>query len=203
MNYAKSISTCIFKLEADSLQSDLLLSLATNVETNIRGKSRPQSKYSSDQFPYAILKVVDQPLERPFIIRSRRRALITTWNIKGFCFFAGMSQTAYLELACLLALTQLRALSLNPLIEQEDFLCDCFKFCPFTRRETFQEYAFVYEKRTICEGCRGFYVSLGVESELLALLSKMRSNIFNRNETRPFAEGIQKVDTETGKDRDL
>lgn len=183
MNYAKSISNRIFRLEAESLQSDLLFSLANNVEANIRTKSRTQSKYSSDQFPYAILKVVDRPLERPFIIRSRRRALITTWNVKGFCFFARMSQTAYLELTCLLALTQLRVLSLNPLVEQEDLYCHCFEFCPFTQRETFQEYAFVYEKRTICEGCRGFYLSLGVETELLALLSKIPRNMFRFNET--------------------
>ena len=182
MNYTKSIRTSVFRLEADTLQSSQLYSLATKIDSEIRSKIRTPSKFSSQQFPDVILRITDRPIERPFIIQSRRRALISAWKIKGFCFFAGMSQTAYLELACLLALAQLRALSLNPLVEQEDLFCDCFGFCLFTRLETFQEYAFVYEKRTICKGCRDFYHSLGVDSELVAIQSRMPGNSFRSDE---------------------
>jgi hypothetical protein len=180
MVQATTISTRFCRLESETLRSSVLSGVAGKIDS-ISGTNVPDC--SRQQSPCCIIRVVEQPLDRPFILQSRRRALITSWNIKGFCLYTGMSQSEYLEYTCLLALTQLRALSLNPLMEQEDFICDCSDSCIWSQRESFQEYALLFETRTICTGCIGFYRSLGVENELVALMSKAHTDMPTRGAT--------------------
>jgi hypothetical protein len=172
MVHATTISTRFCRLESETIRSSVLTGVAVKIDSISGTTMSEYSPQQTEQSPCCIIKVVEQPLNRPFVLQSRRRAVITSWNIKGFCLYAEMSQPEYLEYTCLLALTQLRALSLNPLIEQEDFICDCSDSCIWAQRELFQEYALLYEKRRICPGCVGFYRSLGVENELVALLAK-------------------------------
>lgn len=172
MENATTISTHYCRLESDTPQPTDLPGVASKINSLARPIIPDHSVCCSSLVPFPILKVVDRPLPQPFILQSRRRAAITAWELEGFCMFTGMSAADYLEITCLLALTQLKALSVNPLMEPEDFLCDSPDSCLWIRRDSFQEHALLYEKREVCEGCVDFYHRLGVDEELVALLSK-------------------------------
>jgi hypothetical protein len=121
------------------------------------------------------IHVTEQPQLRPVWFLSRRRALITTDQSSGIANFAGISQAAYLRLCLLVALTQLRALAENPIIEPEDFACQSNPTCLFSWHHQIQDYAYVFERRAICPGCQAFYLSLGVKNELAGALAEIES----------------------------
>lgn len=156
-----------FRLDSKTLPPAHLSSLVRHI--GLRLGRRRFSSNDHDDFPFFILTLTNKPLNRPFHLLSRRRAQVTTWQMDGFCVYASIGKLDYLAACCLFALTQLRTLSLNPLIEAEDMLFDCDPGCLFSAKKRFEDYARVFEQGSLCSGCKNFYHYLGADRELLSL----------------------------------
>lgn len=156
-----------FRLDSKILAPADLSSLVGHLGLRLGRRKVPST--DKRDFPFFILTLTSKPLDRPFYLLSRRRAHITTWQIDGFCVYASIGKLDYLAACSLLALTQLRTLSLNPLIEAEDMLFDCDPWCLFSAKKRFEDYAQVFEQGSLCSGCKSFYHYLGADRELLSL----------------------------------
>lgn len=122
----------------------------------------------------AHLEITTEPLGALFTIQSNRGLRISTWRSAGIAHYAGLRPESYLVLCSLLALTQWRALVLNPLLCPEDFIHEPDIQCLFTTQGPTLDPALALEKQTICPGCRSFYHCLGTDEEIRALDSAIR-----------------------------
>jgi hypothetical protein len=105
----------------------------------------------------------------PFHVRKDRGAMVSTWAMGGQCQYAQVETGAYLLLCSLLGLVQWRALQLNPLLEEYDFIhrCDCP--CLYRAIPHPEDFALLLEDPHLCRNCVAFYNCLGVEPEVAAL----------------------------------
>ena len=107
--------------------------------------------------------------DRPVYLLSRRRARVSTHQVEGIAGYAELRVPDYFKLCNLVALVQLKALVENPLLQPEDLECQSDPVCLFTWRDSYSEYAHVFESRTVCSGCLQFYQAVSVEREILQL----------------------------------
>ncbi len=161
-----SVFALDFRLDSRVLTPEFLAVIGRRLGKDPRCDRQIHCRTAYAQFPYSILTVTDECQNRPFVLLSRRRASITTWQSSGICFFADLSKIDYYAMCCLLALTQLKSLSMNPLLEPEDLQCESNR-CLFGDPGIIEEYAFVFEDRCVCRGCFDFYHCLGADTEIL------------------------------------
>lgn len=155
-----------FRLDSRVLTPEFLTEVGRRARLSDR-IPRPAAFHTACmQFPYSIVTVTDDCQDKPFVLLSRRRAKVTTWQSSGICFFADLSKVDYYAMCCALAQTQLKTLSMNPLIEPEDLHCQSER-CLFGDPGSIEQYAFVFEERRVCQGCMDFYHCLGADTEIL------------------------------------
>lgn len=161
-----AILTDDFRIDSEVLGEDYLSILACRIASWVRPQKHRGARSPHQQFPFSIVTITDEQQERPFVLQSRRRARITTWQSSGVCFFSRLTRSDYYTLCCLLSLTQLKALTMNTLLDPDDLVCES-ESCSFARRESLQEYALLFEGRSVCAGCLDFYHCLGADIEVL------------------------------------
>lgn len=127
-------------------------------------------------FPGAVpLRIADTPAERPFWASRTDGVSISTRESEGICGYAEISRESYLAVCAILGLVQWRALMLNELLIEEDFIAhEESPRCLFAARGTIQEYALAFEYPGLCDSCLDFYRCLGAEPEILALQEVLR-----------------------------
>ena len=114
----------------------------------------------------------------PFYVCKDRGAVVSTWAMDGLCRYAGVEAGAYMLLCSLLGLTQWRALQLNPLLEEYDFLHRTDGACLYRAIGQPEDFALLLDEPRLCGNCAAFYNCLGVEPEIEALdaiIGHMRS----------------------------
>ncbi len=114
--------------------------------------------------------ITDAQSGAPFRVHKDRGATVSTWAMGGLCHYAHVETKAYLLLCSLLGLLQWRALQLNPLLEEYDFIhrCDCP--CLYQAIPHPEDFALLLENPRLCRSCVEFYNCLGVEPEVAALV---------------------------------
>ena len=122
----------------------------------------------------AYLEITTEPLGALFVVKPNHRLRISTWRREGITLYAELRPGSYLVLCSLLALTQWRALALNPLLRPEDFIHIPDIQCLFSSHKNTLDPVLAMEKLQFCPGCRTFYHCLGVDEELRALDSAIR-----------------------------
>ena len=138
-------------------------------ERGHRRESRAQRDLDS-----VVLYMTDAPTETLFHARVATGVAVSTWQSAGICSYAGLSVNSFVLLCTLLGLTEWRALVLNPLLRPEDMIHEISSRCLYTRLETKQDYALLFEDPRICRGCNDFYHCLGADEELVALQTSLR-----------------------------
>jgi hypothetical protein len=171
MDGAAIVLPGVYRLQGECVPNNQLYGVADTLRSLFPDDDLARRQYVSAQFPFAILQFTTAPLPRPFIITSRRRAQVTSALSEQMSAYAGFSQTEYLSLICSLALTQLRTLAINEILEAEDMLYTCHPGCVFTMPETLGDFGIVLEHRHICGGCMDFYSALGADRELASVLA--------------------------------
>jgi hypothetical protein len=175
VNTASRVSTSAFRLQSNCVAANLLSRVTAAVNSSLGRMHARTACEGFGQFPFAILQITNAVLPRPFVLTSRRRAEITMRESEQLMRYARLREVDYLAFLSLLALAQLRTLSLNPVLEAEDILYTCHPCCVFMATDTLSDYARALEGRHVCGGCKDFYVALGAESELLGVLSRSQT----------------------------
>lgn len=119
------------------------------------------------------LQVTDSPGNDLFQADRATGVTISTWQSEGISRYAHLPCDAYLLVCSLLGLTQWRALTLNPLLVEEDFIHGTPSTCLFSSRPFKQDYALLFEEPHVCSGCLAFLRCLGAEPEVEALLQAL------------------------------
>lgn len=156
----------LFRLQSDREPAALLPGVSAQLQSLLDPIYLEQPSAS----PIVILQVTDEPLPRPFIILSRRRAKLTTsWTqeTESACV---LDESRRLTLNCLLALTQLRTLALNDILEAEDMLYTCHPQCVFSTVGDPRDRWAPTQARLVCDGCKEFYSSLGAVREIESIV---------------------------------
>jgi len=156
----------LFRLQSDREPAALLQGVSVQLQS-LLDPTRPEQPSVS---PIVILQVTNELLPRPFIILSRRRAKLTTAWTRGITPTGALDESRDLTLNCLLALTQLRTLALNEIIEAEDMLYTCHPQCVFSAPELPRNLRAPAPPRLVCGGCKEFYSSLGATREIESIV---------------------------------
>ena len=125
----------------------------------------------------------------PFRVRKDRGAVVSTWAMDGLCRYAGVEASASMLMCSLLGLTQWRALQLNPLLEEYDFIhrCDCA--CLYRAIGQPEDFALLLEEPRLCGNCVEFYNCLGVEPEIEALEAVIK-HVRSKARPRPASPAL-------------
>jgi hypothetical protein len=118
------------------------------------------------------MKYREDLAEAPWRLRRAGNLVeVSTWRCSALARYAGRSRREYLLLTGMLALTQFRALALNPLLKPTDFIHRCEESCLFVYEpnRAFERFLLATDQLRICRGCSDFYHCLGVDPEWFAL----------------------------------
>lgn len=152
----------LFRLQSDREPAAFLQSVSMRLQS-LLDPDQPERLGTS---PLVILQVTNEPLPRPFIILSRRRAKLTTARSRNAISSEAFDESRHLTLNCLLALTQLRTLALNNALEAEDMLYTCHPQCVFSAPGPSHDLTVLKPAKLVCGGCKEFYSSLGAAREI-------------------------------------
>ncbi len=171
MKSALRVTASAVVLYADSLSLDDLrcLSGERHLSPDTVQSQPSTNTVAENPAPRVHVHFTQRSQSRPVLLISRRRAFITTAQSHGIAHYAGVSPSKYLQTCYLVAMTQLRALADNSVQEPEYFECQENRLCLFSWHPKIEDYAHVFERRIVCDGCRRFYLALGVERELMQL----------------------------------
>jgi len=117
------------------------------------------------------LIVTDGREPRLFHVDRKRGVLVSTYQSKGICRYAGIERSTYFRLCAILGRIQWTVLGLNPLLVEEDFNHQTPSRCLYAPQPFKQDYALVLEDPHVCHGCMEFYQCLAAEAELRSLQS--------------------------------
>jgi hypothetical protein len=136
---------------------------------------RQQRRFRFTQAPSAgavRLRLTDRVTDKLYYANGTR-VVLSTHQSAGIALYLGISRAAYLLMTSMIALTQWRVLTLNPLLRAEDFTHREPPTCAFAAQPSIPCHVLALEKRYICPACREFFCCLGAESEILALQQVM------------------------------
>ena len=180
----------------DIIDPQSFYGLAHRVQSRFRfgsGNPSPNSRSTKSRRDGPIdLYITDAPSKALFFTRLDRGVAVSLWQSQGISLYTGIDVDSYLLLCSILGLTQWRALSLNPLLREEDFIHEWPSECIFAKPESKAEFALLLENPVLCQGCTDFYHCLGVDLELQALC-KMLDHVCAQTARGPFSRNVSKV----------
>ena len=118
------------------------------------------------------LRFTDACTDAPWRLKpTENLVIVSSWRCADLARYVGCSRRDYLLLTGMLALTQYRALTLNPLLKPVDFIHRCEESCLFVNEPNYalERFLLATEQLAVCRGCADFYHCLGVDPEWLAL----------------------------------
>ena len=123
--------------------------------------------------PYDIrLKYADDLDDAPWCLRpTENLVVVSSWRCSDLARYAGRTTREYLLLTGMLALTQFRAIALNPALKPVDFIHRCEESCLFVYEpgRALERFLLATDQLRLCRGCAAFYHCLGVDPEWFAL----------------------------------